>query len=651
MYIKFLKHGKGDPAKAASYLIDDVDHLNRPRPDVQVLRGDPQTFTAIAESIQNEWKYTSGVIAWSKDDAPTNDEIDQVLEAFEKHAFAGLKPNQYHFTAVLHEEDDGSKHVHFLVPRVELDTGKALNIAPPGHEKYFDPLRDYFNYSKGWSRPDDPALKRDTQTPDHIHFQDKSAVRAGLTGKTRKDIREVIGSYIEQRVEHGFIRNRKDVLEAISELGQAKPSENYISFKLDGADKAIRLKGAFYESDFNIKSYFEDRARKANDARASGEYRVVSPEHRELAEQCRTKSEKFANKRATYNGERYQSDGRSQVEPNFSSNREPEFNPVFTTANERNSQSFEPTGTAAQAVKSPIRSIEQYEPRNSRNSQDQENPFYIKYGFSFDSSYFAYIEYRTRLRKQEQIQRYRSDAEASRSLEAGRRQSIYIDMQQQNLCRGRSKIYAFGFQNETKRSTLVENRERDTLNETRSAVIEHYRRTAESIEATTARARESTATYSTAIRDYRAVKELHEHFKQQASGSSEDSAEISAVRARTVRANYLSNFFTRCTTELKSTVADTFERFSEELADREPGPQHHQARSADFGASRDRATIEATRTTNAREVQLSEQLSRKIQGFDTTDIFKALDVLDQRKELQREQERQRSRDYDSPSPF
>lgn len=650
MYIKFLKHGKGDPAKAASYLIDDVDHLNRPRPDVQVLKGDPQTFTAIAESIQNEWKYTSGVIAWSKDDAPTNDEIDQVLEAFEKHAFAGLKPNQYHFTAVLHEEDDGSKHVHFLVPRVELDTGKALNIAPPGHEKYFDPLRDYFNYSKGWSRPDDPALKRDTQTPDHIHFQDKSAVRAGLTGKTRKDIREVIGSYIEQRVEHGFIRNRKDVLEAISELGQAKPSENYISFKLDGADKAIRLKGAFYESDFNIKSYFEDRARKANDARASGEYRVVSPEHRELAEQCRTKSEKFANKRATYNGERYQSDGRSQVEPNFSSNREPEFSPVFTTANERNSQSFESTGTAAQAVKSPIRSIEQYEPRNSRNSQDQENPFYIKYSFSFDSSYFAYIEYRARLRKQEQIQQHQRDAEYSRLSKITGWKPDDNDMRWQAVRPNRPELYEQFIRN-TRYETTANDRERGALNESRSTVIENYRRTAESIEATTARTAESTGAYTSTVRDYRTVKELHENFKQQAQRSSEDSAEISEVRARTVRANYLSNFFTRCTTELKSTVADTFERFSEELADREPGPQHHQARSADFGASRDRATIEATSTTNAREVQLSEQLSRKIQGFDTTDIFKALDVLDQRKELQREQERQRSRDYDSPSPF
>jgi hypothetical protein len=650
MYIKFLKHGKGDPAKAASYLIDEVDHLNRPRPDVQVLRGDPQTFTAIAESIQNEWKYTSGVIAWSKDDAPTNDEIDQVLEAFEKHAFAGLKPNQYHFTAVLHEEDDGSKHVHFLVPRVELDTGKALNIAPPGHEKYFDPLRDYFNYSKGWSRPDDPALKRDTQTPDHIHFQDKSAVRAGLTGKTRKDIREVIGSYIEQRVEHGFIRNRKDVLEAISEFGQAKPSENYISFKLDGADKAIRLKGAFYESDFNIKSYFEDRARKANDARASGEYRVVSPEHRELAEQCRTKSEKFANKRATYNGERYQSDGRSQVEPNFSPNREPEFSPVFTTANERNSQSFEQTGTAAQAVKSPVRSIEQYEPRNSRNSQDQKNPFYIKYSFSFDSSYFAYIEYRARLRKQEQIQQHQRDAEYSRLSQITWRKPDDNNMRWQAVRPNRPELYEQFIRN-TRYETTANDRERGALNEFRSSVIEDYRRRSESIEATTARARESTATYSTAISDYRRVKELHTNFTRETQRSSQDSAEISANSARTIRADYLSKFFTICTRELESTSTNTFERFSAELTDREPSEKINSEYFAEFSERRDRKAVETFDGANYQENDFSRAISTKISGINPTDLFSALDQLDQRRELQRAQERKNDRGYDSPSPF
>ena len=325
MYIKFLAHGKGDPAKAASYLIDEVDHLNRPRADVQVLRGDPHTFTAIAESIENDWKYTSGVIAWSKDDVPTNEEIDQVLEAFEKHAFAGLQPHQYHFTAVLHEEDDGSKHVHFLVPRIELDSGKALNIAPPGHEKYFDPLRDYFNYSKGWSRPDDPTLQRDTKTPDHIHFQDKFAVRAGLKDKSVNDIREIVGSYIEQRVEHGFIRDRKDVLDAISELGiVTRTSDKFISLKFNGAEKAIRLKGAFYESEFSIESYFENRTREADDVSTPSGHRVISAEHKQLALENSERVQGLSARRSKYNADRYFSLGTDTAEFRLDRDREPE---------------------------------------------------------------------------------------------------------------------------------------------------------------------------------------------------------------------------------------------------------------------------------------------------------------------------------------
>ena len=128
------------------------------------------------------------------------------------------------------------------MPRLELETGKALNIAPPGNQKYFDPLRDYFNYSKGWSRPDNPALQRDTQKPDYVHFEDAAALRAGLKDGPVNNVREKIGRYIEQRVEHGFIRDRKDVLDAISELGEVtRTSDKFISLKIDG--KAIRLKG------------------------------------------------------------------------------------------------------------------------------------------------------------------------------------------------------------------------------------------------------------------------------------------------------------------------------------------------------------------------------------------------------------------------
>lgn len=306
MYFKFLQHGKGDPAKAAAYVVDKVDHLNRPRAGVSVLRGDPQTFATIASSITNEWLYTSGVIAWSKTDDPSDEEISAVLDEFEKHAFAGLQPDQYHFTAVLHQEDDGSKHVHFLVPRIELDTGKALNIAPPGHEYYFDPLRDYFNYKHGWSRPDDPALQHDVQLPDHLHLINAAALSAGIeAAETKNDVRELITDYLKQRIEYGFIRNRQDILEALSEVGEFnRTSDNYITVILPKHGKT-RLRGGIYESDFTLESYLENRTREEADARASRENRVISEEHKQLAaDNLRLVSER-AKGRAEYNAERY----------------------------------------------------------------------------------------------------------------------------------------------------------------------------------------------------------------------------------------------------------------------------------------------------------------------------------------------------------
>lgn len=329
MYFKFLQHGKGDPAKAAAYVVDKVDHLNRPRAGVSVLRGDPQTFATIAGSIQNEWLYTSGVIAWSKTDDPSDEEISAVLDEFEKHAFAGLQPDQYHFTAVLHEEDDGSKHVHFLVPRIELDTGKALNIAPPGHEYYFDPLRDYFNYKHGWSRPDDPALQHDVQLPDHLHLINAAALSAGIeAAETKNDVRELITDYLKQRIEYGFIRNRQDILEALSEVGEFnRTSDNYITVILPKHGKT-RLRGAIYESDFTLESYLENRTREEADARASRENRVISEEHKQLAADNLDLVRERAKGRAEYNAERYFKLERANEESAFNRVRQHEHNAV-----------------------------------------------------------------------------------------------------------------------------------------------------------------------------------------------------------------------------------------------------------------------------------------------------------------------------------
>ena len=621
MYIKFLKHGKGDPAKAASYLVDDVDHLNRPRPHIEVLRGDPQTFAAIAESIENQWKYTSGVIAWSKDDAPTNDEINEVLDTFEAHAFAGLKPTQYHFTAVLHEEDDGSKHVHFLVPRLELETGKALNIAPPGNQKYFDPLRDYFNYSKGWSRPDDPALQRDTQKPDYVHFEDAAALRAGLKDGPVNNVREKIGRYIEQRVEHGFIRDRKDVLDAISELGEVtRTSDKFISLKIDG--KAIRLKGAFYESNFSIESYLENRTREANDARASRKNRTVSENHRKLAEQFREQFKEFADKRSKYNANRYYNHDGSQAELEFNRVREQGFSPFNRETEPRNSQRFDPTGAAAQAAKSTVRSLEQHEPRDSRNSKDQENPYFIEYSLDFNSLYHAYQQHIARLYQQKQIQRTTSEIStfaADRSNDTAENSRVQHG------------------DNSTVQST------RGQINDTGSAIIADYRRTATSAQTATRATAASISAYTAAGADYQRARELHSDFKRETQRSSASRETLSNDSEAAIRADNTTAFFRQFAERLTATAGETFNSVSRLLEHRAADQQS----LATIDTDRDREAARTTRKTSDRENEFSRAISAKTSRFSATPIREALERVEQRQQIEVE----KKQDYDSPRPF
>jgi hypothetical protein len=164
MLIKMLRHGTGSAARAASYVLDEKDHMNIVRPHVEVLCGDPHLFAKIADSSPFKHKYTSAVIAFAEEDQPTDIEIKDVLKQFEALAFSGLEPDQYHMTAVLHQEPNGSKHIHILVPRLELRSGKAMNIAPPGlFQKHFHTLQDKLNSEYGWADPKDPDRARFTK--------------------------------------------------------------------------------------------------------------------------------------------------------------------------------------------------------------------------------------------------------------------------------------------------------------------------------------------------------------------------------------------------------------------------------------------------------------------------------------------------------
>ena len=303
MHIKFTKHGKGCPRKAVGYLLAEKDAKGDLRPDIQTLRGDAKTFVSIVESLDFDYRYSSAVIAWSKDDNPSDAQIQETLDQFEKHAFADLDPTRYHMNAVLHVAQDGSKHVHVLVPRVDLGTGKSLNIAPPGHEKYFDKVRDYLNEKYSWSKPDDLAvLKADVQLPHHTHSQRAAAVEINFSGKTKPEKKELLNKIIGQRINAGVIQDRIDVVQTLAEYGIiTRNAKDTISVKLHGDKTAVKLAGEFYKDGFNVTAYAENRARAEADQSASRANEVDAKRVNELY----NKLQRATESRARFFADRY----------------------------------------------------------------------------------------------------------------------------------------------------------------------------------------------------------------------------------------------------------------------------------------------------------------------------------------------------------
>ncbi|MFC0444087.1 relaxase/mobilization nuclease domain-containing protein, partial [Aeromonas media] len=292
MHVKFLAHGTGSGARASAYLLGAHDHTGAERAGVTVLRGDPALFAAVADSLPFQQRYSSAVISWAAEEAPTTAEIDEVLADFEALAFAGLEPEDYHMTVVQHDEPDGGAHVHILIPRVHLGSGKSFNPAPPGQRDDFYAVRDKHNHAKGWARPDDPLRARLLRPDFEAYKGDHPAIKKQITD-------HLIGATAQ-----GVITNAAELRAYLQEsLGCeiTRTGMDYISIKPEGYPKAVRLRGELYGASWTAKGAIEREAQVA--ARAGiGRGGEVSESG---ARRAQERLKKACERRAEYNCGRY----------------------------------------------------------------------------------------------------------------------------------------------------------------------------------------------------------------------------------------------------------------------------------------------------------------------------------------------------------
>lgn len=261
MLIKFFRSGQGGGSGPVDYLVErDVvaydqnrNAIRDERGDVmlfareplpEVLRGDADRMRALIDTCPHQWTYRAGVIAFTAEDAPSPAQQRQVMDAFENLAFAGLEADQRDMLWVRHTHERRVE-LHFVTPRMELASGRSLNIAPPGYQKHYDALRDVLNKEHGWNDPMAPERARETVSL--------------IESVRRGDARELIHDWIVQRIETGGICDRPNMTEALTAAGFDLPrtGKNYITVRDPETDERWRLKGDLFREDWTRENTLE----------------------------------------------------------------------------------------------------------------------------------------------------------------------------------------------------------------------------------------------------------------------------------------------------------------------------------------------------------------------------------------------------------
>ena len=254
MLIKFFPNGKGAGAGPVGYLVarevlaydanrdlirdangEALTTTREPLPEV--LRGDPTRTEALIDASAHQWTYRAGVISFAGEDTPNEAQQIEVMDAFEQLAFAGLDGEQYDMLWVRHNHEDRVE-LHFCTPRLELTTGRSLNIAPPSYQNAFDSLRDLMNKTHDWADP--------------MELERVQEVHGAIEAPTRAQGRDELHAWILDQVGVGEITDRTSMIDTLSDAGfdLRRAGKTYLTAQDPDTGERWRLKGEIFHEDW-----------------------------------------------------------------------------------------------------------------------------------------------------------------------------------------------------------------------------------------------------------------------------------------------------------------------------------------------------------------------------------------------------------------
>lgn len=254
MIVKIHARGSGGGSGPVEYLLGkDGD-----REGATLDRGNPKEIEELIDSSPYAKKYTSGVLSFAEADLDRKTK-DNLMSSFEKALLPGLDADQYSCLWVEHR-DKGRLELNFVVPNIELQTGKRLQPYYHRADKTrINAWKVVVNGALDLHDPDNPKNKRELVTSRDLPI-------------IKKDACEAITDGLLNLMDAGKIKNRDDIKNILKEQGFdiARETQKSISISDPEGGRNIRLKGHIYEQDFRFSEKLRGEITAASDRYEAG---------------------------------------------------------------------------------------------------------------------------------------------------------------------------------------------------------------------------------------------------------------------------------------------------------------------------------------------------------------------------------------------
>ena len=629
MIVQFFRYGNGLSKGPLDYLLGK----DRDRDYAKVLQGDVSEVSGLIDTSPYAKKYTSGCLSFYEHDLSDQDK-QKIMQDFEQALFPGMDQSQYRVLWIEHQdklnEETGERRLelNFLIPNVEILTGQRLQ---PYYDKAdrsrIDLFKKITNYEYQLHDADDPLYRQAVTTAKNLP-------------KTVNEIKETLDIEATRAVESGLITDRQSMKKWLLDLGLEVTRETKKSLSIknpndDEKARPIRLTGAIYEQDFRLTETSQQLTIAASERyRREAEQRNQSDIQRYAEYSAKRSTELEQQYRQHQNG--YTAETERSNERDIAADR-PDYSSSQEAAATRHDSPIARTTTADQTATSELAAVERLEPRNSPSSQIKENPYYIEYSLDFTGMYNAYQQYLSGIRQQEQVQRHHRDGEQSPVAKKPRGKPEYSEVwnrEKMGLVRpDRPESAAVQQQ--------YANSAGNQLNESRSTVIADYRAATAAAQRATEAARASITAHSNAEQNDKRTRELLQQIDNSLQHADRERKRDEKSYQTATESEAIRDFITKLGEQLKTAITEPFRAISDWVKSKE----RDQRTIANDDLYRNREADSTIDPTASKETRLSATVSRKIRGFDQTNIFKALDELDRRRELQLEQQRKNDKSY------